>query len=173
MLKLGRTTQQNSCAAGTNICPLLLTAHPPSQHSGFAQHCQATGRLCVPEAAADHVPCSGGLSARRLGFSTNWHCSSWGSCSVRKEPCSCLGQAQCFEPWGIASRMWLILIPKGYSCPVQKEIPVMWAGLSGGFQNFHLPQRKSRFCTLATAISQLPENRHFSACLHWQNKLHK
>jgi len=63
VLKSGRTTQQNPCAAGTNICPLLLTAHPPSQHTGFLQHCQAMGRLCVPEAAGDHVPCSGGLSA--------------------------------------------------------------------------------------------------------------
>lgn len=119
-------TAKSPCSWSQHL-PTPLHLPPLSQHAGIPQQSQDVGRLWRKDAGRQgNVPCSGGLSARRLGFSTNWHCSSWGSCSVRKDPWSCRGQAQCFDPWGIASRMWLILMPKGYSWPVQREIVIGW-----------------------------------------------
>lgn len=113
---------------------------------------EAGGGRAVCERRWD-VPFSCWHTARRLGFSTNWHCSSWGSCSVKKDPWSCLGQAQCFDPWGIASRMWLILIPKGYSCPVQREIIIICVGLTGDLQNSICLGGKPDFACWPAALS--------------------
>lgn len=129
------TAQSPEQLEDTPVCCSMLPAAPQPGTFAFCSRARWPG--CGEReiwAGGDNVPFSCWLAATWLGFSTNWHCSSWGSCSGKKGPWSCLGQAQCFDPWGIASRMWLILIPKGYSCPVQREIVIISVGLTGDLQ---------------------------------------
>lgn len=132
----------------------LLPTAPPARHICLLWQSQVARLWGEMLGWEDNVPFSCWHTATWLGFSTNWHCSSWGSCSVKKGPWSCLGQAQGFDPWGIASRMWLILIPKGYSCPVQREIVIISVGLTGDLQNSICPGGKADFACWPTALSQ-------------------